>query len=126
MQNNIVPLIRLVPKATRRDAILNCPEAQGPFAALAQGLADQTELSVDQVIAVLAVSVSAYDKAQADALVATVARRRLQERAIAILTAPEATRDIELAKWLTLETTVSSSVAIEVMARTHAAENTNV
>jgi hypothetical protein len=83
-------------------------------------------LTVTEAIAVLAAGVSTYEKAQADALTATVAKRKLQERCVDILTSAAASYDIKLATWLTLETTVAASVAIEVMSRTHAAGNTNV
>jgi hypothetical protein len=131
-QNNVVPF-RLVPKPTqaqseaqRRAAILSSPEAQGAMAACALYLTDETALTVAEAIGVLAAGASTYDRAQADALTATVAKRRLLERAVEILTSPEASHDMKLAKWLTLETSVAASIAIEVMARTHAAENTHV
>jgi hypothetical protein len=88
-------------------------------------LADKTTLTVLEVIAALAVSSREYNKAQADALSATVAKRKIQERCIDILTSPAASHDSKLATWLALETTVAASVAIEVMARAHAAENAN-
>jgi hypothetical protein len=132
-ERNVVPFVRSVPKATeaqrdaqRRAAILNSSEAQGAFSACARYLADETALTVVEAIAVIAAGVGAHDKAHVDALTATVAKRKVQERCVAILTSPEASHDIELAKWLTLETSVTASVAVEVMARTHAAENTHV
>jgi hypothetical protein len=132
-QNNIVPFVRIVPKATeaqseahRRAAILSSSQAQGAMAACARYLTDETALTATEAIAVLAVGVGTYDKAQADALTATVAKRKLQERCVAILTSPAADHDEELAKWLMLETTVSAAVAEEVMVRTHAEANRDV
>jgi hypothetical protein len=128
-QSNVVPFSRLVPKQTqaqsdaqRRAAILSSPEAQGAMEACARYLTDETALTVTEAIAVLAVGVGTYDKAQADALTATVAKRRLQERCVEILTSPAASHHINLAKWLTLETNVAAPIAIEVMVRTHADE----
>ena len=132
-ERNVVPFVRLVPKATeaqrdaqRRAAILSSPEAQGAMAACALYLTDETALTVAEAIGVLAAGASTYDRAQADALTATVAKRKVQERCVAILTSPSAAHDIELAKWLALETTVSAAVAEDVMNRTHAAATTNV
>jgi hypothetical protein len=96
------------------------------MAACARYLADETALTVAEAIGVLAAGASTYDKAQAEALTAIVAKRKLQERCVAILTCPAASHDVELAKWLTLETAVSAAVAEDVMSRTHAAATTNV
>jgi hypothetical protein len=130
-EQKVLPFLRLVPKQTeaqseaqRREAIINCSEAQGAMAACARHLADETALTVTQAIAVLAAGISTYDKAQAAALTATVAKRKLQQRCVDILTSTAASRDMKLAIWLTLETSASAEIAIQVLEQTHEAELT--
>jgi hypothetical protein len=89
-------------------------------------LADNTVLTVAEAIATLAAGNCDHNKAQVAALTATVAKRKANERCVAILTCPAASHDLELAKYLALETTVSAAVAIAVMNRTHAEASTDV
>jgi hypothetical protein len=126
--SNVIPFVRPAPKqrpptsiqseAERRRAILGSAEATD-LMQLAQYLADKTNLSAQDAVASLAVCVRSSAKAQADTLTAAVAKRKLQQRCIDILTSPPASEDIDLAVWLVRETDASSAVAIEVMNRTH-------
>ncbi len=102
----------------RRDTILGSAEAADQMQ-FARYLAEKTTLSVPQAIGTLAVSALSCRKAQTDALAAVVAKRRLKQRCIEILTSAAASKDIDLAVWLVQETDASAAVAIEVLSRTH-------
>jgi hypothetical protein len=135
--SNIVPFARPAPsrnaptsaqlEAERRAEILRYAQACDELNMLpfAEHLASATDLPAAQVIELMNVSAQSVVKAQADALAAFVAKRKIKKRCIDILMCTRAADDMDLARWLAMETDVSAAVANEVMIRTRESEISN-